>query len=70
MSKRDDNWVVGTEASNGTFFMKHPRGEVTRDPAEAYGYHYKKDALEAARVEFKRPNAFVKRRKQCKSTTN
>lgn len=67
MSKRDDNWVVGVTVKDDVFYVKHPRGEITRDPAEAHGWHYKKDANEEAKHHVK---VFVKRRKQCNSTTN
>ncbi len=64
MSKRDDNWIVGITVGVEVFYVKHPRGEITRNPDEAYGWHYKKDANREASDHVK---VFVKRRKQCKS---
>jgi hypothetical protein len=65
--KREQHWIIGTDASNGTFYMKDCRGEdVTRDPKEAYGFYYKANAEEHQKEYFRRPHSFVKRRGACK----
>ena len=76
MAKQDD-WIVGFEENGKTLYLKHPRGELTRDPAQAWGYHYKLDASNVGRhilvdvgacVRFS--DTFTRRRKECKSITN
>ena len=57
MSQRDQNWIVCLYPSG---FLQHPRGERTHLAEDAYGYHYKKDALEEAKEYL---NATVSRRK-------
>lgn len=48
MAKHDNQWVIFLPEQK--LFLKHPRGEFTKDANEAYGYHYlidcKKEAIE------------------------
>lgn len=42
MSKNDKRWIVQLNDQ----YLKHPSGpQLTKDPAEAYGCHYKDNAL-------------------------
>ncbi len=62
--RSDREWVVGTEASNGAFFMNEDYKPV-RNVDEARGFLQKSDA-ENYQKYFKKPNTFVKRRKDCR----
>lgn len=37
MATRDNQWIIKV----GQWYLAHPRGEWTKKPGEAYGYHYK-----------------------------
>lgn len=58
--QRDNLWIV---IKNDGVFLKHPRGEFTKNIDDAYGYHYKADA-EVLSSEYK--DSKVCRRKDLK----
>lgn len=58
MAKHEDLWIIFLSKENK--FLTHPRGGLTTID-EAYGWHYKKDALEQVK---NLPSAVVKRRSQ------
>lgn len=62
--ERNEEWVVGTEASNGTFFMDD-KLKSTKDVEKAMGFAEKSDA-DNYRKHFNKPNTFVKRRRNCR----
>lgn len=42
----ESDWII--ELTSG--YLAHPSGMITSDINEAYGYHYKKDAVERCKL--------------------
>lgn len=51
MVNKEKLWIVWDKTNH--CFLKHPRGEWTSDIDEAYGFHYKAEALADGRDKYR-----------------